>query len=899
MSDSDQVNIQEEVKANNDQQRLIKIKSIDGSVLEIRVDPNITVAEFRKVIQQHTQVAPELQRLIYKAKLLADEQPLSTYIKEDGETIHMVKRPAPEPGQQQSQPNIPPGQQSQPGQQQQQQQQPNMNANPFESLINNLMGNVGNLFGGMPQGQPQGTHVHHHHPPHGQGAPIGVTIQTSVTNPNQNQPFNFQQIPNMMGPNPNMRQFIVRPPGAGQPMPMPFPFPFGQPPVQGNIHVHQHHSHPPQQQPPQAQDQQQLLAQQQQQQQRGPQVIQLPHQNVFQIGSICNQMMGRDAQFPGPMMPQLPFDRNMCVLLGSYLNNLSQNLQRLLPFMQRCGDLLQRESLLQNPRDRTLTQDLAHQVGRALEEVARSSASVAHFYREINLGENPGAFTVQTEGYNRDFQAILQQAGTVQRIPPHQQPHQMSQVRPQLNPQQQQDLINNQFIDQIRNLQGNINQYQSQAQQQTQQQDQTQSFAPQQQQQEPSAQTQQQTQSQQDPISSFIQMANPLLNNVLNNMNLDQPIINYMDESAEEQPESMFLQLTSQLSLQEMLAIMQSNFGALQGMYRKLKNVLIKNMNNQDTPENRKALAEKEGAKLKTFITIPTEVYDNIHEGFDPLIVTGEIVDTHFIKIINAILDFDDHNKTDADFIDEMKDHFADLIGEWIEELQDGFVNGLSDVVVFLRSNFRVMLEVGGGPEMGGMISSMGIEPVMNYVTMGHRRYKENKERRASQPREDVKMQEVDEEEKVETQEQKRERFLQNYQSIISKDQEIIQNQDEQNPLSRAYLSLCPVNKSQNIQVEEEKQTQETSNYLIDRTSKGKTPAEYLRAQIRRTLIEFGYPSAKVDEVLSDVKEMPETLVQSYFNMLKQDIKERLADDEDYQDLKIRGDSHIQELNKL
>ena len=42
------------------------------------------------------------------------------------------------------------------------------------------------------------------------------------------------------------------------------------------------------------------------------------------------------------------------------------------------------------------------------------------------------------------------------------------------------------------------------------------------------------------------------------------------------------------------------------------------------------------------------------------------------------------------------------------------------------------MLEVGGGPEMGVMISSMGIEPVMNYVTMGHRRYKENKERRAS-----------------------------------------------------------------------------------------------------------------------------------------------------------------------
>lgn len=67
-----------------------------------------------------------------------------------------------------------------------------------------------------------------------------------------------------------------------------------------------------------------------------------------------------------------------------------------------------------------------------------------------------------------------------------------------------------------------------------------------------------------------------------------------------------------------------------------------------------------------------------------------------------------------------MKDELSDFIGEWIEELQDGFVNGISDVVAFFRANFRVMLEVGGGPDMGGMIGMMGIEPVMKYVTMAH-----------------------------------------------------------------------------------------------------------------------------------------------------------------------------------
>lgn len=56
----------------------------------------------------------------------------------------------------------------------------------------------------------------------------------------------------------------------------------------------------------------------------------------------------------------------------------------------------------------------------------------------------------------------------------------------------------------------------------------------------------------------------------------------------------------------------------------------------------------------------------------------------------------------------------------------------MSDVVVFFRANFRVMLEVGGGPDMGGMIGMMGIEPIMNYVTMAHKRYRENKDKRGS-----------------------------------------------------------------------------------------------------------------------------------------------------------------------
>ncbi len=77
-----------------------------------------------------------------------------------------------------------------------------------------------------------------------------------------------------------------------------------------------------------------------------------------------------------------------------------------------------------------------------------------------------------------------------------------------------------------------------------------------------------------------------------------------------------------------------------------------------------------------------------------------------------------------------MKDVLSEFIGEWIDELQDGFVNGMSDVVVFYRENFMTMLEAGGGQEIGASIAGIGTDTIMNYITIGYRRYQRNKEAR-------------------------------------------------------------------------------------------------------------------------------------------------------------------------
>lgn len=89
------------------------------------------------------------------------------------------------------------------------------------------------------------------------------------------------------------------------------------------------------------------------------------------------------ADFPGPPMPQLQVQRNVIVLLGSYLTNLCLQIQRLQPLLQRTGDLMQRESLMTGQGERQMTQEMANQIGAALEDVSRATGAVAHFYKTL------------------------------------------------------------------------------------------------------------------------------------------------------------------------------------------------------------------------------------------------------------------------------------------------------------------------------------------------------------------------------------------------------------------------------------------------------------------------------------------------------------------------------------
>lgn len=83
-------------------------------------------------------------------------------------------------------------------------------------------------------------------------------------------------------------------------------------------------------------------------------------------------------------------------------------------------------------------------------------------------------------------------------------------------------------------------------------------------------------------------------------------------------------------------------------MNKKMKTVLLKKMGGVDTPQKRKELVETEAEKFKALLFVPDEIKPNIYEGFDPLLVSGDVVDTHFAKALNKILDFNDVTGTDA-----------------------------------------------------------------------------------------------------------------------------------------------------------------------------------------------------------------------------------------------------------
>jgi ubiquilin len=58
---------------------VVKVKSMQGPMLDIICNPYSTVAQFKVLIEEKSQVSPDNQRLIYLGKVLKDTFTLESY----------------------------------------------------------------------------------------------------------------------------------------------------------------------------------------------------------------------------------------------------------------------------------------------------------------------------------------------------------------------------------------------------------------------------------------------------------------------------------------------------------------------------------------------------------------------------------------------------------------------------------------------------------------------------------------------------------------------------------------------------------------------------------------------------------------------------------------------------
>lgn len=130
-----------------------------------------------------------------------------------------------------------------------------------------------------------------------------------------------------------------------------------------------------------------------------------------------------------------------------------------------------------------------------------------------------------------------------------------------------------------------------------------------------------------------------------------------------------------------------------------------------------------------------------------------------------------------------------------------------------------------------------------------------------------------------------RKELMLKFKGIIDADKLRMKNMDEdQKPLSRAYLSISSFTKGKTLSKEEEKITK-SDGYHADKNKKLSTMQgeSEVRNIIRKNLITGGgFPQAKVEEVLAKVPEIPKELVKAYLDLQKSAIKYRLSEDEDY-----------------
>ena len=136
-------------------------------------------------------------------------------------------------------------------------------------------------------------------------------------------------------------------------------------------------------------------------------------------------------------------------------------------------------------------------------------------------------------------------------------------------------------------------------------------------------------------------------------------------------------------------------------------------MPNWESKQDRKNLVDKAYTVLKDVLVLPEESRKSIYEEFDPVLLTTECFEKWMYKAFDEILDYDGDN---LGFIKLMKDRSAELIVNVISEIEEGFIEGINDVLIFARMCCTNLLMAAAPPAQAATAKGIAIPCIMKFI---------------------------------------------------------------------------------------------------------------------------------------------------------------------------------------
>ena len=406
------------------------------------------------------------------------------------------------------------------------------------------------------------------------------------------------------------------------------------------------------------------------------------------IGAIVNALMGPGAGFPEPLMPPLNLPRNSLTSIGVYLHNYQFQLTRLVPFISRLADLLQREALVATPRERIQMQVMAHHVGQALHEIVYATAPIAHLVRDIQIGEEPGSFRMINRP-NIDLapfaasHVLPEAAGAVQRPPGvtivvAEPPPQMRPVEHHLHEAQEKELV-----DTLGTVKSKLTEISALPRQDS----------------EPTLMQKART------LADFVKARiDQILAQKAWHARMREVLPDMLP--CEKTQEKILLEILYGVPLHEGYELLKGNFEALVVAIPPILRILVTLMSGRFDPEARKTMCRNMIEELKGAVIVPNEIKSNMLPGFDPVCAIERMLEPIFNEILQELVEFDRHRDRTR-LAEKIRFLLIKMIGESIAELSEGFNNEVADVEVLIKHNIGVLLRKFNSDGLGIVLDNL------------------------------------------------------------------------------------------------------------------------------------------------------------------------------------------------